>query len=186
MPGQKTYLEHPENRFFHGGHEAPSAYIKPYMALCNLYAMLDQGYSIQPGTHFCTLGSYLIFRLTGNNVCHVTNAGPTGFANVRDVAWDRAVIERAGCGALTFPRITDRLESCGRYRSLDIYPDLGDHQCSVLGIGAHARTDLIVTLARRGRLPAFPMNSCGEPMKAARFLTAISQYHFPDAGRPES
>lgn len=181
MPGgKKTYLEHLKTVFSREDMKHASAYIKPYMALCNLYAMLDQGYSIQPGTHFCTLGSYLIFRLTGNNVCHVTNAGPTGFANVRDVAWDRAVIERAGCGALTFPRITDRLESCGRYRSLDIYPDLGDHQCSVLGIGAHARTDLIVNIGTAGQIACISDEFMwgtheSRPFFDGQYLNTISQ-----------
>ena len=53
--------------------------------LCNLYALFRQGKLERGGeARVYTLGAYLIEKLTGNSVCHITNAAPMGFANILD------------------------------------------------------------------------------------------------------
>ena len=181
MPGtDQTYLDYLKTVFSREDMKYVGAYIKPYMALCNLFTMIQQGFVIRQGMHFCTLGSYLIYRLTGNNICHITNASPTGFANIKENAWDQTIIQRAQCDGLVFPEITSDFISCGKYKGMDVYPDLGDHQCCVLGIMAKPQSDLIVNIGTAGQL-SYIVNQFiwGEhesrPFFDGRYLNTLSQ-----------
>lgn len=130
--------------------------IKPALALCNLYALFnEEALSKQGDIQLYTLGSYVIEKLTGNNICHITNAAPMGFVNLPEKTWDHDVLSRAGLDFLQLPELISDLRCCGVCCAsgieLPVYPDLGDVQTSVYGTGA-VSGDLIVNIGTSGQL----------------------------------
>ena len=133
--------------------------LKAPLAMCNLFVMLKNGLKIPEGANFCTIGSFMILKMTGRNVCHLSNAGPTGFADVRNKQWNRPLIQKAGAEKLTFPAIINESATCGSYRKntvdLAVYSDMGDQQVSALGTLPVPETDAIINIgtgAQIGRI----------------------------------
>lgn len=91
----------------------------PYISL-HTYASLT-------GREFFTLGSYIAYALTGNNVTHITDACASGLFHADTCAFD-TVFE-----GLLGPKAVSEMKSCGRYKGIDVYPPMGDHQISFLG-----------------------------------------------------
>ena len=130
--------------------------VKPALALCNLYALFcEEALSRQGKIRLYTLGSYVIEKLTGNNICHITNAAPMGFVNLPEKSWDHDILSRAGLDFLQLPELIADLRCCGVCKisgtELPVYPDLGDVQTSVYGTGA-ASGDMIVNIGTSGQL----------------------------------
>ena len=130
--------------------------VKPALALCNLYTLFAQEQlSRQGDIRLYTLGSYVIEKLTGRNICHITNAAPMGFVNLLEKCWDADILKRTGLDFLRLPELTAEIRCCGTYRTpgfaLPVYPDLGDVQTSVYGTGA-ADGDMIVNIGTSGQL----------------------------------
>ncbi|MBP1932159.1 sedoheptulokinase [Ammoniphilus resinae] len=160
VPGRAgvSYLQHLETLISRDEMEETGVYLKAPLALCNLYTMIQQGLPPTDSgkTHFCTLGSYLIFRLTGQNVSHLTNAAPTGLANVVQVEWEQSLIRKIGCEAFEFPKLRDSLDIAGfySYQGLDIpvYPDVGDQQAAILGTLAKPGTDVSINIGTAAQI----------------------------------
>ena len=60
--------------------------VKPALALANLYAMSctePRWKDLYSNMEIFSLGSYLLWRLTGRNITHISNAAPMGMADVR-------------------------------------------------------------------------------------------------------
>ena len=74
---------------------------------------------------FCTLGSYLAYRLTGNNKTHITDGAASGFFNVVKRTADRS--------QYFLPRIAYSVEEAGRYKTSRIFTPVGDQQAAILG-----------------------------------------------------
>lgn len=130
--------------------------VKPALALCNLYTLFREERLSKTGDiRLYTLGSYVIEKLTGNHVCHITNAAPMGFVNLQKKAWDMDILRRAGLDFLKLPELIPDIRCCGLCRmpngTLPVYPDLGDVQTSVYGTGA-ASGDTIVNIGTSGQL----------------------------------
>jgi len=70
--------------------------LKGSLALCALLARVLRGEALPARARLCTLGGYMIGRMTGRHVCHMTNAAPTGLADVRGGCWNLPLLERAG------------------------------------------------------------------------------------------
>lgn len=137
MPGtEQTYLDRLREMFPAERMADNGVAIKPSLALCNLFARQREAGKEFTGEFF-TLGSYVISRLTGENVCHVSNGAPTGLVNVREMRWNADTIREAGFGGLKFPRLTATMEACGVYRAswgdVPVFPDAGDQQTATLG-----------------------------------------------------
>lgn len=124
--------------------------LKPNLALCALWARQCEGETIPAGARLCTLGGYIIGRLTGRHVCHMTNAAPTGLADVRGGGWNRPTIERAGLGALMLPEIALTPEPVGTWRGIPVYPDMGDQQVCAAGAGLTQAGRLHVSVGTAG------------------------------------
>lgn len=151
-----SYIEELKARFSRKMMEPNGVYIKPALALCNLYTLFEeQGLSRKCETHVHTLGSYIIEKLTGNGICHITNAAPMGFANILDNTWRTDMLEQAGLGFIKLPAITSQVECCGYYQEgdvrLGVFPDVGDVQTSVYGTDA-VTGDLIINIGTSGQL----------------------------------
>lgn len=76
---------------------------------------------------FFTLGSYLVYRLTGVNASHITDLAPSGFYN--------AVTRRADGAAYKLPRACYVVQNIGDYGSSAVYSPVGDQQAAVFGAG---------------------------------------------------
>ncbi len=144
-------------------------YLKPALGLCNLYALIREQGGVPQGAKLYTLGSYLIEKLTGNNVCHVTNAAPLGLTDIFSGCWYDALIQKLGFEAIELPRLTCEMEICGYYEThgqrIAVYPDTGDVQTSVLGGGA-LEGDVTVNMATAGQvcmIHKIPSIGSGDP-----------------------
>lgn len=137
-PEQDTYLGYLQKQFSEADMADCGVYIKPSLGLCNLYTMLDENPSMPRDGTLYTLGSYVIEQLTGNNICHITNAAPWGLVDVRRRCWSGEMLRRAGFEQIRLPGLsrTD-FDSCGSYTvnglTIQVYPDYGDQQIAVLG-----------------------------------------------------
>ena len=118
--------------------ESCGVYLKPSMGFCNLYAMLKADPSIKRDGRLYTLGSYISYKLTGNNVCHRQNAAPLGLVNIAENKWNYELLELAGIPEIKLPELAKSdSEVVGRFKingaDISVYPDFGDQQISVLG-----------------------------------------------------
>lgn len=154
--GGITYLQRLETIISREDMQEAGVYLKPPLALCNLYTLLNQGFVIPANTHFCTLGSYVIFRLTGRNVCHLTNAAPTGFANIVRQCWNDQIIDKIDGSRLIFPELSNSVERCADYRyknqNVAVYPDIGDQQACVLGCMARPEEDVNINIGTAAQI----------------------------------
>lgn len=151
----KSYMQELEGIFSRKDMESNGVYIKPALALCNLYALFEEKGLERENTVIDTLGSYVVGRLTGNRVCHITNAAPMGFADILTGTWRVDMLARLGMDFISLPEITDELECCGYYKSnginIAVFPDVGDVQTSVYGTDA-ANGDLVINIGTSGQM----------------------------------
>lgn len=129
---------------------APSGVpLKGNLALCALLARRLLGEGLPAGARLCTLGGYIIGRLTGAYACHMTNAAPTGLADVRNACWNRALLERAGLD-FQLPRLLTAVEPVGTWRGIAVYPDLGDQQVCAAGAQLVPESSLHISMGTAG------------------------------------
>lgn len=152
----KSYMQELRELFSREDMAANGVYIKPALALCNLYTLFAESeLSKDSAVTVDTLGSYIIGKLTGRRICHITNAAPMGFADVRACAWRWDMLQRVGLDFISLPAITEELECCGFYEEdglrIAVFPDMGDVQTSVYGTDA-ADGDLVINIGTSGQL----------------------------------
>ncbi len=94
-------------------------HIKP-----NLPRLSLQTYK-ETADEFFTLGSYLVYRLTGVNASHITDLAPSGFYNT--------ATRRADDVAYKLPREHYEVQKIGDYKSSSVYSPVGDQQAAVFG-----------------------------------------------------
>lgn len=94
---------------------------------------------------FFTLGSYIAYLLTGNNITHITDACASGLFKIDACTFD-TVFE-----GLSGPMAVDEIKPCGRYKNMAIYPPMGDHQVSFLGVNA-LKGELVLNLGTAAQL----------------------------------
>lgn len=124
--------------------------LKPNLALCSLMGRMMEGFRLRPGTRLCTLGGYLIGRLTGRHLCHMTNAAPTGLADVRKGGWNLPLVHKSGLDELILPQIVSNLSPAGTWKGIPVYPDLGDQQVCAAGAELETDTCLHVSVGTAG------------------------------------
>lgn len=123
--------------------------LKGNLALCALMARAMMGERLPDRARLCTLGGYIIGRLTGQHVCHMTNAAPTGLADVRGGCWNTALLDRAGLN-LRLPRLVCDVRPVGRWRGIAVYPDLGDQQACAAGAALTPESSLHISVGTAG------------------------------------
>ena len=128
--------------------------LKANLALCALLARRIEGELLPDGALLHTLGGYMIARLTGQHVCHITNAAPTGLADVCEGRWNEALIRRAGLSVLRMPQMVKDVAPVGTYRGAAVYPDIGDQQICAFGAGLVPEHSLHVNIGTAGLLGA--------------------------------
>ncbi|MGI6162093.1 MAG: sedoheptulokinase [Christensenellales bacterium] len=179
--GEKTYLELMEEMFPPKSMEKCGVYIKPSMGMCNLYTMLSGG--VPHGGTLYTIGSYVISKLTGNNICHASNAAPLGLMDVKSGIWAEDIIKKAGLRDITLPKLAGNdFEPCGYFKAagkdIAVFPDYGDHQVATVGCMPTAGEGLIniatgaqvAMIAEKFELGAYELR----PYFERRYLKTIS------------
>ena len=79
---------------------------------------------------FFTLGSYIAWRLTGQNVTHKTDACASGL-------YDAKTLRRVNMFPdMSVPRVTHKVSAVGEYRGIAVFTPVGDHQATFAGSGA--------------------------------------------------
>lgn len=124
--------------------------LKGNLALCALLSRRMAGDAWPRGAYLNTLGGYLIGRLTGEHCCHMTNAAPTGLADVRAGGWNADLIAHAGLEEMRFPRILTDLRPAGLWGRAAVYPDIGDQQVCALGANLRPMRDLHASIGTAG------------------------------------
>ena len=139
MPGQQqTYLQKLRLLLTSEDMRPCGVDLKPSLGLCNLYALLNSDSSILQNGDLFTLGSYIISRLGGQNICHITNAAPLGLVDVKNHCWNQDILVKAGLTGIHLPKLAQSdFEYCGSYSTngftVKLLPDYGDQQVSILG-----------------------------------------------------
>ena len=117
--------------------------IKPNLPRASVYAMKILNKNLYSEAYeFCTLGSYIVYILTGINKTHITDAAASGFYNV---------ITGEGNSELILPSISQKVEIAGYYRDIAVYTPVGDQQAAVLGCNAD-ESSYIMNLGTAGQL----------------------------------
>lgn len=130
---------------------APSGVpLKGNLALCALLSRRMSGDALPVRARFCTLGGYVIGRLTGEHVCHMTNAAPTGLVDVQNKRWNQPLLLRAGLDGWQYPRLIHDLSPVGEWRDALVYADLGDQQVCAAGAGLKPEQTLHISLGTAG------------------------------------
>ncbi|MEM1485771.1 FGGY family carbohydrate kinase [Oscillospiraceae bacterium PP1C4] len=157
LPGtRQSAMEYLKEQFLPSDMEKCGTYLKPSLGMCNLYALLQSNQTISDDGELYTLGSYVISSLTGNNICHASNAAPLGLFDVVAHQWSKGIIEKAGFGKIKLPKIAQSdFEVCGYYRccgqEIPVYPDYGDQQTAILGCLSQD-ADMVVNIATASQL----------------------------------
>lgn len=132
--------------------------LKDSLALCNLFARMKTGLSLPAGTRLCTLGGYILGRLGGRHVCHLSNAGPMGMADMKRGRWNARVIASAGMAGLRLPELLTGFAPCAQAplygHSALLYPDIGDQQVCAYGASLAPETGLHVNIGTAGLIGA--------------------------------
>lgn len=85
-----------------------------------------EGLSLSDILELYTLGSYLVFRLTGNNATHVTDAAATGFFDVKGNAFSP--------WGFCLPQAVSNVSPVGIFEGKEIYPVVGDQQAVIASL----------------------------------------------------
>ncbi len=152
----KTWLQEMEDMGCDRLMEHSGVRLRAGLGMCNLYVTLREIQGGAEGRWFCTLGSYIIRKMTGNHICHITNGAATGLADIVERQWNHPLIEKIGAGRLRFPELALEMECCGYYESegnrIPVYPDIGDHQACVLGSMVRPEQDVNINIGTAGLL----------------------------------
>lgn len=119
--------------------------LKPNLAVCSLLYDMHRGLPVQ-GELF-SLGSYLAFALTGNNIAHESDLAALGFY-LRGGQENGALLAALPYSVI-LPRCTAFPQACGVFEGHTVYTPFGDQQCSVFALRAgHAAVLNVGTAAQ--------------------------------------
>lgn len=101
-----------------------------------------------------TLGSYLTTSLGGPYATHLSSAAALGLVDLDRGTWSHELAAAYGLGHLALPRIVSDYTPLGSVpldgTTAELFPDLGDHQASVLGGGGLGQDELAISLGTAG------------------------------------
>ena len=80
------------------------------------------------GNCLFTLGSYIAYLLTGNNITHITDGAATGFY-IADSAKRNEKLDRC----LRLPKLTKNFCVVGEWNAIPVFSPVGDHQATFYG-----------------------------------------------------
>lgn len=130
--------------------------IKHSAGIFNLYADSILNEHFDYFGEMYTLGSYIIKHLCNKNITHISSAAALGIVDIHNKCINSHLLKKLNLESITYPQIvTDTNFICGKVmingQSLDIYPDFGDQQVSVLGANAE-KNQYIFNLATAAQI----------------------------------
>ena len=160
IPGTaQTYLDFLTSKISPSQMENTGVYLKPSLAICNLYTLLRENKDISRKGTLYSLGSYIIYSLCGNNFVHIQNAAPMGIADVKNGSINHELLRKLDLDEIELPKITDGdYVVCGDYQSngcrIQIFPDYGDMQMAIAGCNV-GTGDVIVNTSTGSQVMRF-------------------------------
>jgi len=153
----ETYLKKLEKLVDNEDIRKSGTRLKPSLAICNLYHWKSNNGTCGMPLQFCTLGDYIIMRLTGEKpTCHITNAASTGMVDLIKGSWNMDMINKLGFGGISFPKIIKEDVAGGIYKTagkeIPLYPAVGDHQAAVYGTFLRPEKDLAINMGTGSQL----------------------------------
>lgn len=104
--------------------------------------------------HVHTVGSYLLQSLGAAPSTHITNAAALGIIDLDTEDWSQPLIEAYELSNCILPTISRGYAPIGEItvggKLLEIYPDLADHQASVVGAGGLGEGDVALSMGTAG------------------------------------
>jgi sugar (pentulose or hexulose) kinase len=98
---------------------------KENLPLYSLYTYKD---ICKQDIEFFTLGSYITYYMTGNNTTHITDCAASGFYDINSCIRNTEEFPN-----IQIPKAVAAVETVGKYKDIDVYAPVGDHQASFLG-----------------------------------------------------
>ncbi len=152
----KTWLQEMEDMGCGKLMEHSGVRLRAGLGMCNLFVMLREMQGNAEGLHFSTLGSYIIRKMTGRHICHITNGAATGLVDIVKRQWNWPLIKKIGADGLCFPELALEMECCGYYekdgQKIPVYPDMGDHQTCMLGSMVRPGQEVNINIGTAGLL----------------------------------
>ncbi len=122
--------------------------VKPNLPVCSLFALQQMHPErFARAKHFYTLGSYLMYCLTGKNTTHITDAAATGLY----YAWTGQPLDLL-FPALSIPQAKMDLLPAAHWRDAEVMAPIGDQQASVYGSGIVEDLHYVLNLGTAGQL----------------------------------
>ena len=123
---------------------------------------------------FYTLGSYLVYLLTGRNVTHITDGAATGFYRVKECRPNGELPV-----SLELPKVTRSFEQAGTWESIPVFTPVGDHQASIYGCYEPGRKPYVLNLGTAAQISALTDRPCdgafeNRPYFDSRTLCTVS------------
>ena len=131
----KTYFEWFEKMYAQAFPVDCGTAVKANLAPVGLYVDAREQNMIPRGTFF-SLGSYIVYELTGNNVSHITDLAATGFYRT-DGTLNRTLTTDHLFSCLQYPVATTAFCVAGRYACANIFVAIGDQQAAVRSLDGH-------------------------------------------------
>ena len=157
---------------------------RPGYGAANLAAHLAEA-PAPLGSRIHTLGTLVSRSLGGPYATHRSMAASLGLLDTASGAWDHALAAEYGLAGFSLPEVVDAFRSAGTVDldgvALDWFPDLGDHQVSVLGGGGLAADEVAISLGTAGIVARWAPTPLAHPLVDSRpypgggFLRAISR-----------
>lgn len=103
---------------------------KPNLSVYSLLYEYENGKA--PVGELFSLGSYIVYRLTGNNISHVTDLCALGFY-LKNGEVNQKLLSVLPFG-IRLPVCVSKVQECGEYRGIKIFTPVGDQQSSVFAL----------------------------------------------------
>lgn len=128
------------------------------MGVVTHFANLNKGLVPKSAAFLCTIGDYLVMKLTGRPapVMDATSAASLGGLELDTLALSSAALKAIGCDPSIFPEVTSAYPALGGMpQGVPVFPALGDNQASFLGSVADARSMALVNVGTGSQISLF-------------------------------
>ncbi|NLK72897.1 MAG: hypothetical protein GX285_07770, partial [Clostridiales bacterium] len=115
---------------------------------------------------FFTLGSYIVYKITGINSTHITDAAASGYYNA-------FTCETLNSANILLPYATKDFVCLGKYKGMEIFSPVGDQQAAVLGSEAGER-DYIINLGTAGQMCCISKDFVGDDFESRQYFGGIT------------
>jgi sedoheptulokinase len=112
----------------------------------------------QEAVCLCAIPDYVAMKLAGGErlVCDPSNAASLGLFDLKNTAFDRKALERAGLDPDVLPEMGDATEAIGATATgISVFPAIGDNQASFIGAVRDIGRTLLLNIGTGSQVSAF-------------------------------